>query len=275
MEINEYQKKDYVQRISNILLVNGGFLDKLGLFTGGMGIVLFILRYARLTNNELFSDYGFNLIGKIQNSIHIETPIDYKHGLAGIGSAMEYLVQCEYIKADTDDVLEEVDNRLFVLDNLPCLSVDELLGIGYYALWRIIGKSKSKQTIIKTILPPIVWILERKCQNLDFTYPTVGFLKEVVENENKMTLQRFSKIPLSLQLCRKKYPYGLEETNFNRFIKQFSNKEFIIEKPFELGFLNGLAGFGMALMTQLDGDDSWISLLPNDLIQQKDEPLPF
>ena len=273
MELNEYQKKDYVQRISSILLLNGGFLDNPGLFTGEMGIVLFILRYARLTQIELFSDYGFNLIRKIQNSIHIKTPIDYKQGLAGIGSAFEYLVQSEYIKADTDDVLEEMDKRLFALDNFPCLSFDELIGIGYYSLWRIAGKSRKMESIIKNVLPTIVWILERKCQNLDFTYPTVEFLRGVVENENKITVQHFSKIPLSLQLCRKKFPNGLEEATFNLFMEQFSSKEF--EKPFELGLLNGLAGFGMALMTQLDGDDSWISLLTNDLIKQKDEPIPL
>ena len=264
-----------LKRISSTLIINGGFLDNPGLFSGEMGIVLFILRYARLTHNELFSDYGFNLIGKIQNNIHIETPIDYKQGLAGIGSAFEYLVQCKYIKADTDEVLEELDKRLFDLDSLSCLTVEEILGIGFYAIWRIAGKSKRKQTIIKTILPPFVWILERKCQNHDFTYPTVGFLKEIVENENKMTVQYFSDIPLSLQISRKEYLYGLKETTFNSFLEQFSSNKYIVKRDFDLGLQNGLAGFGMALMTQLDGDDSWISLLPNDLIQQQDEPIPL
>ena len=67
--------------------MNGSFLDNPGLFDGEMGIVLFISRYSRLTKNEWLSEYSFNLIEKIQSNIHIETPIDYKQGLAGIGAA--------------------------------------------------------------------------------------------------------------------------------------------------------------------------------------------
>ena len=273
--MEQSQHNNLLQRISSILLMNGGFLDNPGLFTGEMGIVLFISHYARFIQNELFSDLVIDLIERIQNNIHINTPNDYKYGLAGIGSAIEYLVQCEYFKADTDDILEDLDKRLFDLDNLPCLSVDEIIGVGYYALWRINGNSGRKQIILKTVLSQIVWFMEKKCQNQDFSYPTVDFIKEVVENANKITLPYFSKIPFSLKLCRKKTLHGMEENTFNLFMDQFSRKEFIIEKTYKLGLLNGLAGFGMALMTQIDGDDSWISLLPNDLIQKKDEPLPL
>ena len=38
---NEQFIYSYLQRISNILLINGGFLDKPGLFAGEIGIVLF------------------------------------------------------------------------------------------------------------------------------------------------------------------------------------------------------------------------------------------
>jgi hypothetical protein len=78
---------------------------------------------------------------KVQNRIHNETSIDYRNGLAGIGSAVEYLVQVGFMKADTDDVLEEFDNRIFSFDRIPNLPIDELLGIGYYALWRMAGNS--------------------------------------------------------------------------------------------------------------------------------------
>ena len=57
-------------------------------------------------------------IEKIQNRIHQETPINYKHGLAGIGATIEYLVQEGYIEADTDDIPENIDDRLFSLNDL-------------------------------------------------------------------------------------------------------------------------------------------------------------
>ena len=156
MEHTEQLYKSYLQRIANILTINGGFSDNQGLYTGEMGIALFFFRYSRFTQNELFSDFSFDLIGKIQNSIHLETPIEYKQGLAGIDSAIEYLVQCDYIQSDTDDVLEEIDARIFDLDKFPCLSMDDLLSMGYYALWRIAGNSVRKQIILETVLPQIV-----------------------------------------------------------------------------------------------------------------------
>jgi len=64
-----------------------------GLYSGEMGLVLFFYRYSRFSQNDLYSEYCFDLIEKIQNRIHQETPIDYKHGLTGIGSAFENLVQ--------------------------------------------------------------------------------------------------------------------------------------------------------------------------------------
>jgi len=275
MNTNEKITNSYLQRISNILLINGSFLDSLGLYSGETGLALFFFRYARFTHKDLYSDYSFDLIEKTQKGLHQETPINYKQGLTGIGSAIEYLVQNGYFEVDTDYILEDLDKRIFTIDSLPYLQIDDLLGICYYALWRITGNSVRKDYILKTVLPQIVRFMESKCQNNQFSYPTVDVFKEIIEIENRMMLKDFRAIPMSLQACRSKYPYGLEENTYNRFLERMSNNDFIIERNIDLGLQNGLAGFGMALMTQLDGDDSWISLLPDDLIQQKDEPLPL
>ena len=77
----EQQTKSYLQRIANILMLNGGFLVNPGLYTGEMGLVLFFFRYGRYTSNKLFLDYALNLLEKIQRRIYIETPINYKEGL--------------------------------------------------------------------------------------------------------------------------------------------------------------------------------------------------
>jgi len=46
MELTEQQRNKCVRRISQILLINGGFMDNPGLFTGEMGLALFFFRYA-------------------------------------------------------------------------------------------------------------------------------------------------------------------------------------------------------------------------------------
>ena len=230
MKQNEQTIQSYLQRISNILLINGGFLDNIGLYTGEMGLVLFFFKYARYAGNELFKDYGFELIEKIQQRIYKELPIDYKKGLSGIGSAIEYLVQEGFIEADTDEVLEEFDNRLFYTFNLPLLTITEIIDIGHYAIWRFAGSNTKKELFQKTIFPqidkirhnhllPPLWLqLRGKTISNSWTEKTLSHCKQLIE-ENK-----------------------------------FWNKE--------IGFQDGLAGWGMTLLTELDGDKSWFSLFP-------------
>ena len=230
MNFNEQQIKSNLQRITDTLLINGGFLDNSGLYTGEMGLVLFFFHYARFTQNELFSDYGFELIEKVQNRIHEGTLINYQDGLTGIGSTIEYLVQNGFIEADTDDILEDFDKRIFFTCNLSRLPIEEIKDVGYYAAWRISGNSKHKDMI-------------------------------------RQDVQQYTDIPnLRLKkhtcLVEKSFSHCLELIDQNKFW----NKDF--------GFQNGLASWGMFLLTELNGDNSWISLLANDFIPLKNESLP-
>ena len=256
--------KSYLQRISNTLMINGSFLDNCGLYTGEMGIVLFFSRYARFIKNELYADYSFELLEKVQNSVYQDTPIDYKFGLAGFGSTIEYLVQYNFFEADTDDILEEFDNRIFFTYNLPYLPIDQIMDIGYYVIWRLSGKSSRKDMIRQTILPPIVKAMSEwnKKNNLP-PHPVVSFFKEIVSNTKS------SIIPAWLELCRKHSPYRLNAKSHESLLENFSNSDNTNIKNLNLGIQNGLAGLGLSLLTELDGDDTWISLFPNELIPIK------
>ena len=179
MKQNKNIIKSYLQRISNILMINGGFPDNPGLYTGEMGIVLFFSRYARFIQNELYSDYSFDLIEITQNKLHQDTPINYKNGLTGIGSTIEYLAQNSFFKVDTDDVLEEFDKRIFFTYNLPYLPIDQIMDIGYYVIWRLSGNSSKKDMMQQTILPLIVKIMSEWNE----THPAVSFFKEIFSSE--------------------------------------------------------------------------------------------
>lgn len=218
-----------LRRISNFLLLNGGFLNNPGLYTGEMGLVVFFTRYARYTQNEIYMDYAYGLMEKIQNRIHRETPVNYKQGLTGIGSAIEYLVQNDFFEADTDDILEDFDQRIFYTYNLSYLRVNEMKEVGYYAAWRLSGNSSQKDRIRKTILPQIN----------RFVAPAL--------NETKI-------------------PEWVKEKTSGRCLELMTENNFWTNGP---GLQDGLAGWGMSLLTGLDGDDSWFSLFPNDLITAK------
>ena len=245
MKYNNQQIKSCLQRIAHILMINGGFLYNPGLYTGEMGLVLFLFRYSRFTQNMLYADYCFELIETFENRIHKDTPIDYNEGLAGIGSAIEYLVQNGFIETDTDDTLEDFDNQIFSINNLPCLSIEEIKSVVYYAIWRISGNSSKKDAIRQTILPKIMICKEERWGKLS--------------------------VPAFLQLIRKEKSDSYSIKTNDLLLEQIMGNDQLLTKNIELGIQNGLAGLGMTLITELDGDNSWCSLFPDYLTP----PLPY
>ena len=224
--MNGQNIKLILQQISDVLLLNGGFLSNPGLYTGEMGLVLFFTRYARFTENDLYPDYSFCLMENIQNRIHRQTSIDYREGLSGIGSSVEYLVQNGFINADTDEILEDFDQRLFFTYSLANLPIDEIIDIGYYAAWRMSGKSEQKDMIRRTVLPQI---------------------------ENRSVFPK---------LKHKTVPESFKEKTHSHCLELIAENQFW---DMEMGLQNGLAGWGLSLLTEIDGDDSWFSLLPDNL----------
>jgi len=262
MTQNEYKIKSYVQRISNILMTNGGFLDNPGLYTGEMGPVLFFFRYGRYTQNELFKEYAFKLTEKIQNSIPEDSPIDYKKGVTGICSTVEYLIQNGYFEGDSDDILGAFDDRLFSLQNLPRWSNEEVVSLAYYAIWRMSGNSSKKEVMRKTLLPEIVVIMEGWRTSQAFTCPIIDVLKEVVnsgENGVAISYQRPSSHPL---FCNDN-PFVSRLQNSAQFMERILKDDFFKSNKLDFGFPEGLAAIGMELLTMLDGDTSWTALFPN------------
>ena len=254
MHLNNEQNKSYLQRISNILMLNGGFLDNPGLYTGDMGLVLFFFRYARTTKNMLYAEYGFDLIEKVQNNIHQETPINYKEGLAGIGSAIEYLVQNGFVEAATDEILEDFDDRMFSVREMSRLSLEVVESIAYYAKWRMSGNSSKKEFLQQTILPKVENAMQESsktpaCEQMKF--------------DNSPYLKIDTYAPLQKFLSNEH-----DLSNFLYEDTHTESKHSNLHMP--LGIQYGLSGLGLALLTELDRDDSWISLFPNHLTPVKE-----
>lgn len=102
----------HLQQIADILLINGTMLENSGLWYGKMGVAVFFFHYAQYAGNELFEDYAVEIIRAIQADIHRDSITDYDRGLAGIGAGIGYLSQSGFLAIDTDEVLEDFDNRI-------------------------------------------------------------------------------------------------------------------------------------------------------------------
>jgi hypothetical protein len=107
-----------------------------GLMTGKMGKAIFFFHCARFTKNKLYEAYAFALIEEMTGYIHKETPVGYENGLSGIGAGLEYLVQNGFVEADTDEILEDIEQRIHLA--IPYeTDATTLADMGRYLLFRL------------------------------------------------------------------------------------------------------------------------------------------
>jgi hypothetical protein len=131
-----------LQRIANVLLLYASFNDNIGLLNGKMGISIFFYNYARYTGNKVFEDHAGDLIDEIYEEINTNTPVDFANGLTGIGWGIEHLVKNGFLEADTDEVLEELDNIVFRKSSDKHYN-DNLFGYGFYYMARLRGREND------------------------------------------------------------------------------------------------------------------------------------
>jgi hypothetical protein len=175
--ITEKIKTNHIKQINNNLLLNTSFLTNLGLFNGKMGICIYFFLLSKKTGNIIFKDFAEELIDEIYGEITIETPLDFKDGLAGIGWGIEYLAQNDFVEADTDEILEEFDKKLIsklatIINNELCESFDLLIGLGFYFLKRIQNPRSNNH-------------IEISINNTDALKRIIDGLYQIVRNKEK------------------------------------------------------------------------------------------
>ena len=122
------------------------------------------------------------------------------------------------------------------------------------------GNSSQKEMIRHTILPSILNVMKARCMN-----------KEIVIFEKIMTIPDYSIIPEWHELCLKIIPDGYWEQTDGYYSEQIAKNKFLDKDNLHMGLQNGLAGCGISLLTKLDGDNSWISLLPDNFYTDNNE----
>ncbi|TKG87813.1 hypothetical protein EYV94_27885 [Puteibacter caeruleilacunae] len=174
------------KRITNALLLKSSFTNNLGLLNGRMGISIYFFHLAKIVRNEIYQDYAEELIDEIYEEINSNTPCDFENGLAGIGWGIEYLVQNNFIDADTDEVLEEFDDR--IIHELKYHSPDSigikdgLVGLGMYFLKR--KKDISDVTPVQARVAEALAIVLKKLKD------TINRNETIVINLLKNTINK-------------------------------------------------------------------------------------
>lgn len=159
--IDETQALGYTKKLSEIvdvLLKETKEMknDRIDLMGGKAGIALFFFYYARFTGKEEYYDYGMALLNEIFDNINEGFVYHtFAGGLAGIGWTVEHLAKTDFIEADSDEILSDVDPFLrdMMISEIKNSSYDFLhgaLGIGIYFLGRT-GNKKSVEYLAELV----------------------------------------------------------------------------------------------------------------------------
>lgn len=141
-----------LQEINGYLLENAKEENGLGLLHGKLGLSIYFFHLARKTENQEFLEAAENLIEELFEKLNeAKLSVDFENGLAGIAWGISYLVKSDFLEADLDDTLGELDDRIFKFleDQKGKLAANVRNGIiGYllYCLDRLENSLKSGNT---------------------------------------------------------------------------------------------------------------------------------
>ncbi|MFV0585036.1 MAG: alpha-1,2-fucosyltransferase [Parabacteroides gordonii] len=134
-----YVKNDFVWKLEK----NKISLERNGLFYGKMGVAVFLFHYASVYQDEFYENIAMNLILTVFSRINTQTSIDYADGLSGMGCAIEYLYQNEFVEGDINEILSDLDLLFDDILNDSRKKKDSyanLLGLIRYYRFRLSGK---------------------------------------------------------------------------------------------------------------------------------------
>lgn len=126
-----------------------------GLLNGKIGLSMYFFILANTTRNKEIQTIAEDLLLEVYHSVRsFFTPTNFENGLAGIAWGLCYLIKNNYVEADPDEILGEVDERIYSYwnENKEILPIDLRQGmLGYlcYNTYRLEitkghGESKNK-----------------------------------------------------------------------------------------------------------------------------------
>lgn len=127
------------------------FMDDYSLMNGQMGVAIFFALLSKASENHWYEEFADELLENVCNNLSSQLPIDFAHGLCGIGWGIEFLKYRGFIENDTDDILSEIDAAVMERDvrRINDASLETgLQGICAYVYARINSRRKTSPNSI-------------------------------------------------------------------------------------------------------------------------------
>ena len=152
--------------INELLIKNAFSKDKAGLLNGKLGLSIYFFTLARETQKQEYQEVLEKLIGEVYDAVDASTfPADFEEGLAGIAWGICYLTRNNFVNADLDEILSEVDDRIYkyLIENIETLPLNikpGILGYLFYYIYRLESSTgsgeKSNEHIFRMICADLI-----------------------------------------------------------------------------------------------------------------------
>ena len=154
-----------LKRIADHQMLHGSFRRDLGVLNGKMGIVLFFFHYARYTGRVLYEDFAGEMLEEVIQELHSDLPIRFSDGLCGIGWGVEYLIQNAFIAGDSDEILEDLDQKIMEWDprRATDLSFESgLEGVAWFSSCRLKTTVRNRMPFDQVYLSELEMAVQQK-----------------------------------------------------------------------------------------------------------------
>jgi lantibiotic modifying enzyme len=133
-----------IMTINELLAQQLPGFKNIGLFNGKMGISIYLFHLARKTGNKEHQKWAEKLIDEVYSEVYqTQQPLNFENGLAGIAWGIEHLVQNNFVNANTDEILSDVDDKIYshiVAQKQDTLRSNNIIGYIIYIIARLQGK---------------------------------------------------------------------------------------------------------------------------------------
>lgn len=136
-------KTNILKSIVDHLILYSLELNDIGLFYGKMGILIFFEHYAKYTSQSVYEDFAGYMFDEICDDIQENMPIGLSNGLCGIGWGIEYLIQNDFVKGDSGEILLELDRKVleYNLTKMQDVTLEKgVIGLLNYIYMRVNNK---------------------------------------------------------------------------------------------------------------------------------------
>jgi lantibiotic modifying enzyme len=217
------------QKIVHHLMLKSLSIRDCGLFYGKMGIALFFYHYSKYTNNIVYSDFADDLLDEVWETAYNDLPVSFVSGIIGIAWSIEYLLQNSFVAGNSNEICEELDNRVMSLDvrRLNSEFIEkELEGLLHYILTRIKGCIR---------------------QQIELPFDEIYRMDMLQTFHSLQKVNKINRVSCCLINQLSDFMNNQQALNYNPDILSFIKKMKMLKKDKDilsapLGLINGLAG---------------------------------